>query len=162
MFGPHFNIVFLGGKGGVSWVYRALGGSILKLNIQRAFFLTFLSKIVEQNSKGKKWCAKTRISALVYRVSRLATLLLTIICCYSGLSHREIFCPFSIPWPCKCLERSLLFWTEIPPRTRRSSNIINPSKSEQLQAKVCLKRAPVLYEKYKKLHGVPLRISSVT
>ena len=37
---------FFWGEGGVSWVYRALGGSILKLNIQRAFFLTFLSKIV--------------------------------------------------------------------------------------------------------------------
>ena len=37
-----------------------------------------------------------------------------------------------------------------------------PIQSEQLQAKVCLKRGPVLYEKYKKLHGVPLRISSVT
>ena len=39
---------------------------------------------LEQNSKGKKWCAKTRISALGYRVSRLAALLLTIICWYSG------------------------------------------------------------------------------
>ena len=37
-----------------------------------------------------------------------------------------------------------------------------PLPSEQLQAKVCSKRAPVLHEKYKKLHGVPLRISSVT
>ena len=37
-----------------------------------------------------------------------------------------------------------------------------PIQSEQLQAKVCSKRAPVLYQKYKKQHGVPLRISSVT
>ena len=34
-----------------------------------------------------------------------------------------------------------------------------PIQSEQLQPKACSKRAPVLYEKYKKLHGVPLRIS---
>ena len=45
MFGPHFNLVFFGGGGGVSWVNRALEGSILKLNIQHALFLTFLSKI---------------------------------------------------------------------------------------------------------------------
>ena len=31
MFRPHFNIVFLGGEGGVSRVNRALEGSILKL-----------------------------------------------------------------------------------------------------------------------------------
>ena len=37
---------FLGKEGGVSWVNRALEGSIFKLHIQRAFFLTFLSKIV--------------------------------------------------------------------------------------------------------------------
>ena len=37
---------FLGEEGGVSWVNRALEGSIFKLHIQRAFFLTFLSKIV--------------------------------------------------------------------------------------------------------------------
>ena len=37
---------FLGEEGGVSWVNRALEGSIFKLQIQRAFFLTFLSKIV--------------------------------------------------------------------------------------------------------------------
>ena len=37
-----------------------------------------------------------------------------------------------------------------------------PIQSELLQAKVCSRQAPVLYEKYKKLHGVPLRISSDT
>ena len=42
---PHFKIGFFGG-GGVSWVNRALEGSILILNILRAFSLTFLSKIV--------------------------------------------------------------------------------------------------------------------
>ena len=43
MFRPHFNIVF-GGEGGVSRVSRALEGSILKLEIQRAFFASFLSQ----------------------------------------------------------------------------------------------------------------------
>ena len=38
-------LCFLGGEEEVSWVNRALEGSILKLDIQRAFFLTFLSKI---------------------------------------------------------------------------------------------------------------------
>ena len=42
----HTSTLFFWGEGGVSWVNRALEGSILKLNIQRAFFLTFLSKIV--------------------------------------------------------------------------------------------------------------------
>ena len=37
---------FFGGKWEVSWVNRALEGSILKLDLQGAFFLTFLSKIV--------------------------------------------------------------------------------------------------------------------
>ena len=47
MFRPHFNIVFLGGRGVVVFlVNRALEGRILKLNIQRAFFFSFLSKIV--------------------------------------------------------------------------------------------------------------------
>ena len=36
----------VGGKGEVSWVNRALEGSILKLDIQGTFFLTFLSEIV--------------------------------------------------------------------------------------------------------------------
>ena len=99
---------------------------------------------LEQNSKGKKWCAKTRISALGYRVSRLAALLLMIICWYSGLSHREIFYPFSIPWPCKCLERSLLFWTEIPPRTCLSSNIINLFNRNCYRLK-CVQGKPLFY-----------------
>ena len=41
MFRPHFNIVFFGGGGGGGGVYRVklvLEGSILKLDIQRAFF----------------------------------------------------------------------------------------------------------------------------
>ena len=50
MFRPHFNTVFLGGEGEgegeVSRVNRALEGSILKLDTQGAFFLTFLPKIV--------------------------------------------------------------------------------------------------------------------
>ena len=48
MFQPHFNTVFFGGKGEgeVSRVNRALEGSILKLDTQGAFFLTFLPKIV--------------------------------------------------------------------------------------------------------------------
>ena len=46
MFRPHFNFVFFGGEGEVSWVNRALEGSVLKLDIECAFFLTFLSKIV--------------------------------------------------------------------------------------------------------------------
>ena len=52
MFRPHFNTVFFGGKGEgegegeVSRVNRALEGSILKLDTQGAFFLTFLPKIV--------------------------------------------------------------------------------------------------------------------
>ena len=45
MFCSPFDIVFFGG-GGVSSLNWALEGSILKLNIQGAFFLTFLSKIV--------------------------------------------------------------------------------------------------------------------
>ena len=48
MFRPHFNIdFFLGGEGkwGSILSNRGLEGSILKLDIQRAFFLTFLSKI---------------------------------------------------------------------------------------------------------------------
>lgn len=46
MFRSPFNIVFLGG--GVSILSEpGLEGSNLKLNIQGAFFLTFLSKIVE-------------------------------------------------------------------------------------------------------------------
>ena len=47
----HTSTLFFGGEGEVSWVNRALEGSILKLDIQRAFFLTFLSKIVV-------WCLK--------------------------------------------------------------------------------------------------------
>ena len=39
-------LCFFGGEGEVSWVNRALEGSILKLDLQGAFFLTFLSKIV--------------------------------------------------------------------------------------------------------------------
>ena len=48
MFRPHFNTVFFGGEGEgeVSRVNRALEGSILKLDTQGAFFLTFLPKIV--------------------------------------------------------------------------------------------------------------------
>ena len=50
MLRPHFNIVFMGvGGGGGEWgsilSERGLEGSILKLDIQHAFFLTFLSKI---------------------------------------------------------------------------------------------------------------------
>ena len=47
MFRPHFNIDFFGGEGkwGSILSDRGLEGSILKLDIQRAFFLTFLSKI---------------------------------------------------------------------------------------------------------------------
>ena len=46
MFRSPFNIVFLGG--GVSILSEpGLEGSNLKLNTQGAFFLTFLSKIVE-------------------------------------------------------------------------------------------------------------------
>ena len=40
----------LAGEGKESWVNRALKGSILKLGKQRAFFLTFLSKIVAQKN----------------------------------------------------------------------------------------------------------------
>ena len=39
-------LCFFGGEGEVSWVNRALEGSILKLDLQGVFFLTFLSKIV--------------------------------------------------------------------------------------------------------------------
>ena len=42
----HTSTLFLGGEGEVSLVNWALEGSILKLYTQRAFFLTFLSKIV--------------------------------------------------------------------------------------------------------------------
>ena len=42
----HTSTLLFWGEGGISWVNRALEGSILKLHIQRAFFLTFLSKIV--------------------------------------------------------------------------------------------------------------------
>ena len=38
--------LFGGGEGEVSWANRALEGSILKLDLQGAFFSTFLSKIV--------------------------------------------------------------------------------------------------------------------
>ena len=41
----HTSTLFLGGEGEVSLVNWALEGSILKLYTQRAFFLTFLSKI---------------------------------------------------------------------------------------------------------------------
>ena len=102
------------------------------------------SLYLEQNSKGRKWCAKTRISALVYRVSRLAALLLTIIFWYSELSHREIFYPFSDPCPCKCLERSLLFWTEFPPRTCRSNNIIHLFNRNSYRLK-CVQSEPLFY-----------------
>ena len=37
---------FFGGKWKVSWVNRALEGSILKLDLQGAFFVTFLSNIL--------------------------------------------------------------------------------------------------------------------
>ena len=47
MYRSPFNIVFRGEGGGeVSLVNRALEEIIPKLNIQGAFFLTFLSKIV--------------------------------------------------------------------------------------------------------------------
>ena len=47
MFRSRVNFVFFGeGEGEVSWVNRALEGSILKLDLQGAFCLTFLSKIV--------------------------------------------------------------------------------------------------------------------
>ena len=42
----HTSTLLFWGEGGISWVNRALEGSILKLHIQRAFFLTFLSKIL--------------------------------------------------------------------------------------------------------------------
>ena len=45
MFWPHFKIVFLG-RGESTSSKPALEGSILKLEIQRAFFLSFLFKIV--------------------------------------------------------------------------------------------------------------------
>ena len=120
--------------------------------------------IYNKIAKVKKWCAKTRISALVYRVSRLAALFLTIICWYSGLSHREIFYPFSIPWPCKCLEWSLLFWTETPPRTCRSSNIINLFNRNSYRLK-CVQSEPLFYTRNTRncmVLDVPLRIPSVT
>ena len=54
MFWPHFNIdFFLGGGGGEGGGFlgeRGLQGSILKLDIQRVFFLTFLSKIEDWRS----------------------------------------------------------------------------------------------------------------
>ena len=46
MYRSPFNIVFWGGGGEVSLVNRALEEIIPKLNLQGAFFLTFLSKIV--------------------------------------------------------------------------------------------------------------------
>ena len=46
MYRSPFNIVFRGEGGEVSLVNRALEEIIPKLNIQGAFFLTFLSKIV--------------------------------------------------------------------------------------------------------------------
>ena len=42
----HTSTFSFGGEGEVSWENRALEGSILELDTQRAFFLTFLSKIV--------------------------------------------------------------------------------------------------------------------
>ena len=45
-FGHTSTLFFWGGEGEVSWVKRALDGSILKLDLQGAFFLTFLTKIV--------------------------------------------------------------------------------------------------------------------